>query len=154
MGPYGSYMTIGDVIQLLAVFAAVGASIIALVIATKDRRTQLAIAEADREQSRLAIELEYAIRLSANRNMGGSTDDGERKRLGSEALALAGVVGERWVPRQYDRAMDFKSPEQLRAMLGDPDETTPRWVKDKIEAGLAVQAIVAALRAGPVSGDQ
>lgn len=55
--------------------------------------------------------------------------------------------------RQYERAMDYKSPEQLRAMLDDPDETTPRWVKDKIEAGLAVQAIVAALHAGSVASD-
>lgn len=117
MGSYGSYVTIGDAIQLLAVLAAVGASITALVIATKDLRTQLAIAEADRGQSRLAIELDYAIRLSAHRNMGGSTDDGERKRLSSEALALAGVVGERWVPASTSVRWTISRPSNCEPCL-------------------------------------
>lgn len=137
-------MTVSDGIQLAATLVAVGASIVALVIASLDRRTQLRIARETREQSRLALELEYAVRLSANKNMGGSAEDAERKRLGAEALALAGVVGPRWAPRQYSRAMNYRTPEELRERLADSDETrTPRWVKDKIEAGLAVQAIVA-----------
>jgi hypothetical protein len=139
-------MSTSDLIQLAAALAAVAASIVALVIATLDRRTQLRIAREARDHSRLALELEYAVRLSANVNMGGSTDDAERKRLGAEALALAGVVGPRWVPRQYGRAMNYRSPEQLAERLADQDAVrTPRWVKDKIEAGLAVQAIVDAM---------
>mgnify|MGYP006891164618 CR=1 FL=1 len=67
--------------------------------------------------------------------------------MGAEALALAGVVGERWVPRQFSDAMDGKSSSELAAMLDDPESETPEWVKHKIEAGLAVQQIVAAFYA-------
>ncbi|WJL95869.1 hypothetical protein QSU92_01180 [Microbacterium sp. ET2] len=133
-------MTISDVIQLAAVLVAVAASVIALVIATVDRKTQLRIAEKDRAQARLAVELEYAVRLSANRNMGGSADPAESKRLGAEALALAVVVGKRWVPRQYDHVMDGRTPEEIAAMF-DNDES-PQWVKWRNEAAVAVQAIV------------
>jgi hypothetical protein len=64
--------------------------------------------------------------------------------MGSEALALANVVGQRWVPRMYARSMNYRTPDELRARLDDEDETrTPRWLKEKIESGLAVQAIVA-----------
>jgi hypothetical protein len=137
-------MTLSDLIQLVAVLAAVGASIVALVIASRDRKTQLQIAKQARNLDRLSVELQYAIRLSANRNMGGSSDPAESKRLGSEALALAGVVGQRWVPRLYSRSMNYRSTEELRERLEDDDQQrTPRWVKDKIEAGLAVQAIIA-----------
>lgn len=137
-------MTLSDWIQLAAVLVALAASITALVIATQDRRTQLAIAREARAHDRLSLELEYAVRMSANRNRGGSTDALERAQLSAEALALAGVVGPRWAPRQYARAMNYKTPEQLRERLSDPDEMrSPRWVKDKIEAGLAVQSIMA-----------
>lgn len=134
------------IIQALAVLVALGASILALVISGRDRRALIAIARRDREHERLRTELDYAVRLSTNRNMGGSTDAGERKRLGSEALALASVVGERWVPRQYDRAMDYKTSEELEEILHGPETPdSPQWVKDKIEAGLAVQRILAEL---------
>jgi hypothetical protein len=130
-----------DVIQLLAVLVAVAASIVAITIATQDRKVQLRIARQDREQARLALELEYAIRLSANRNMGGSTDPAETKRLGAEAMALVGVVGERWVPEQYARIMEGHTPETLAAAHAGDD--TPQWVKWRTESTLAVQRIVA-----------
>lgn len=131
-----------DWIQIVAVLVAVAAAVSALVIATVDRRTQLRIARKQATLSRLSIELEYAVRLSTNRNMGGSSDPAESKRLGAEALALASVVGPRWVPTQYQKAVNGKSPEELRASLSDEDSETPQWVKWKIESGLAVQAIV------------
>lgn len=133
-------MSPSDVIQLAAVLVAVAASIVALVIATLDRRTQLRIAEKDRAQARLALELEYAVRLSTNRNMGGSTDPAETKRLGAEAMALAVVVGKRWVPRQYDYVMQGRTPEEIAAMF-DNDQS-PQWVKWRNEAAVGVQAIV------------
>ncbi|MFE7845894.1 hypothetical protein ACFUTX_11975 [Microbacterium sp. NPDC057407] len=140
--PFG----ISDLIQLLAIVVALGVGIAAIVIATKDRKTQLEIARQNLEHSRLALELEYAVRLSANMNMGGSSDAQERKRLGAEALALASVIGPRWAPRQYARAMNFRTPDELRERLNDTDrDRTPRWVREKIEAGLAVQAIMAAM---------
>lgn len=126
----------GLVVQIVAILAAIGASIIALVVASR-------VSARDRAHSRLLTELEYAVRLSTNRNHGGSTDAQERSRLGSEALALAMVVGERWVPKQFERATDGKSQEQLANELDQPESADqPQWVKDKMEAGLAIQRIM------------
>lgn len=142
---YARRMTTSDSIQLLAVLVAVGASVVAIIIATQDRKTQLRIARQDREQARLALELEYAIRLSANRNMGGSTDPAETKRLGAEALALIGVVGKRWVPEQYAHIMNGHTPESLAA--AHANDGTPQWIKWRTESTLAVQRIVAEMYA-------
>ena len=136
-------MTAGDWIQLAAVLAALGASVVALIIATLDRRTQMRIARATSEQNRLAVELEYAIRLSANRNRAGSSDPEESKRLGAEAMALVGVIGPRWVPIQYQHVMAGMTPDQIAAKHADPD--TPDWMKWRTESTLAVQAIVDAM---------
>jgi hypothetical protein len=133
-------MTVSDYIQLAAVLAAVGASIVALVISASDRRTQIELAQRERAQARLATELEYAVRLSANRNMGGSSDPAETKRLGAEAMALAVVVGRRWVPNQYDYLTEGKTMDELRATFDN--EESPDWVKWRNEAAAAVQAIV------------
>lgn len=138
-------MTVSDWIQVVAVLAALAASVVALVIATMDRKVQLQIALRDREQARLAIELEYAVRLSANRNMGGSTDPAEVKRLGAEAMALVGVVGERWVPRQWRYVMEDRTVEQLEADIDDESIEMPEWVQWRNEATVAVQSIVAAM---------
>jgi hypothetical protein len=91
------------------------------------------------------MELEYAVRLGTNRNYGGSTDPAEVNRLGAEGLALATVVGQQWVPRQWERASDGMNENEMRAMLEHPEAETPQWVKDKIEAGLAIRAIIAEL---------
>lgn len=80
-------MTLSDGIQVLMAAVAVGASIVALIVASKDRKTQMTIARHNREHTRLLLELEYAIQLSANRNRGGSTDELERKQMGAEAIA-------------------------------------------------------------------
>ena len=126
----------GLIVQIVAILAAVGASIVALLVASR-------VSARDRVHSRLLTELEYAVRLSTNRNHGGSSDAQERKQLGSEALALAMVVGERWVPRQFQRATEGKSQEQLAEDLDQPESNEqPQWVKDKMEAGLAIQQIM------------
>lgn len=136
-------MTVTDIVQIVAVLVALGASIVALVIAHRDRRTQIEIAARDRKHQRLLLELEYAVRLSANRNRGGSTDTEESKRLGAEALALAAVVGKKWVPRQWDRATDGMSDEEMYELLDGPETPErPLWVKDKMETGLAIQNIL------------
>lgn len=122
-------------VQVVLAASAVFAALAALSIARRERR-----------QSRLLTELEYAVRLGENRNRGGSSDPVERARLGAEALVLATAVGERWLPRQYARATDGKSREELRAELDAPETAdSPKWVKDKIEAGLAVLSILDAL---------
>lgn len=139
-------MTTSDVIQLLAVLAAVAASLIALYISARDRRTQIDLARKEREQARLSIELEYAIRLSTNRNMGGSADPAESKRLGAEAMALALVVGQRWVPQQYHFLTEGKSIDELRDTFDNPE--SPEWVKWRNEAAAGVLSIVEALHSG------
>lgn len=138
-------ITVTDWVQIAAVLVAVGAAVSALVIATVDRKTQLRIARHQAMLSRLSIELEYAVRLAANRAHGGSTDPMEVKRLGAEAMALTSVVGKRWAPLQYERTTDGKTPDELRVMLSEDEATAPQWFKDRLEAGLAVQAIVDAL---------
>lgn len=136
-------MTISDLIQVLIALVAVGASVVALLIAGKDRKTQIQIARQNREHSRLLLELDYAIQLSANRNHGGSTDEQIRKKLGAEALALAGVVGKRWVPRQWDRATGGRTIEEMQALIEKgPTKEQPEWVLDKIESTLAVNALL------------
>lgn len=135
-------MTVSDWIQVGVGLAAVVAAVIALAVGVIDRRTQLEIARRAREQDRLALELEYAVRLATNRNMGGSSDPAETKRLGAEALALATVVGPRWVPRQWERASNGKTLDQMAEKLDAPESEWPTWVKDKTETGLAIRAII------------
>jgi hypothetical protein len=135
-------LTATDVIQLAAVLVAAAAAIVALAIATIDRKTQLRIARHQARLSRLTVELEYAVRLSANNTRGGSTDALERAQLGAEAAALVSVVGARWAPLQYAEKMSNQTPTELRAKLDDDESETPTWVKWKIESALAVQAIV------------
>lgn len=143
---YARVMTIGDWIQVAAVLAAVGASSTALRIATKDRHEQRELARRDREQTRLALELDYALRLSENLNHGGSTDPTETKRLGAEAMALGGVLGEQWVPIYYRHLMDGRSVAELEALPAQPDSEMPDWVAWRNEATVAVQRIGERLR--------
>lgn len=136
--PYGRAMTTdpavaaaepmsgADGVQVAAVPIALLASILELVLSIIDRKTQLSIARRGREQSRLALELEFALRLSANRNMGGSTGRVETKRLGAESMALVGGVGERRVPRQYRHNMDGLNVAELEAEI---DAMTKRHVR-------------------------
>lgn len=136
-------MTTSDWIQVVIAAVAVGASIVALVIANKDRKTQMYIARQNREHSRLLTELEYAVKLAANRNHGGSTDKLVREKLGAEALAFTGVVGAEWVPRQWEHATGGRSIEEMRELLEKgPTPEQPDWVLNKIESALAVRAIL------------
>jgi len=115
------------IIQTAALVAAVIASTIALVIASKDRRV-----------ARLQRELDMALRLLENRNHGGSTDAAARKRLGAEALTLVGTLGERRLPLQWKRQVGVDDAK-LRSLIDS--DGTEEWVKDKMEAQLAVNAI-------------
>lgn len=135
-------------IQVVAVLAAVGASIVALVVSAKDRRNAREIADADRAASlhhaRLLFELEMATRLLENKNRGGSTDPIERAQLGAEALTMIGVLGYDRVPRQWSRRVD-RDDDGLSDLLIDPE--TPEWKKDAIETQLAVNSILRAIDA-------
>ncbi len=82
------------------------------------------------------------MRLAVNLNRGGSTDRAESSRLSAEALALATVVGPRWVPRQWHDATNGMSEEELAATLDKDEAETPDWVRYKTETGLAIRAII------------
>lgn len=131
------------IVQAAAVVVALAASTTALIRSVGDRKTLIQISAQTRRHDRLRTELDYAIRLSANRNRGGSSDKEESARLGAEALALALVVGQRWVPEQFTRATDNKSSDEIASLLAAPETAEhPLWVRDKMEAGLAVQRIM------------
>lgn len=134
-------------VQGAAVLVAVGASLVALVTSHLDRRNNRKIAAetraADIRVRSLLLELEYAIRLATNRNMGGSSDSGESKRLGAEALALVTLLGAERVPAQWEKLVGHGS-EELLGKMDEPE--TPDWVKHKIETGAAVQRILTEFR--------
>ena len=140
-------MTAGDIIQVVAVVVAIGASIVALVIASMDRRNALKIAEGDRraavDQARLLAELDAATRLSVLEARGGHTDPVISKDMGAETLALIAMLGPDRVPEMWKRRV-AKSDEELRAFIADENE--PQFLRDAVEAERAVHDILHELR--------
>ncbi|MFK0401032.1 hypothetical protein ACIQTT_01750 [Microbacterium sp. NPDC090225] len=147
-------LTIADWIQVLVVITAIGASIVALVIAAKDRKNAVRIAEDDRrtaiDQALLLSELEAAKRLAILEARGGHTDPVVRKDMGAETLALTALLGPERVPAMWKRRVP-KSDEELRAYIND--ESEPQFLRDAVEAERAVYDILKDLRAlRPASG--
>lgn len=140
-------MTAGDIIQVVAVVVAIGASIVALVIASMDRRNALKIAEGDRraavDQARLLAELDAATRLSVLEARGGHTDPVISKDMGAETLALIAMLGPDRVPEMWKRRVT-KSDEELRAFIAD--ESEPQFLRDAVEAERAVYDVLRELR--------
>jgi len=126
----------------------VGASIVALVIAAKDRRNATAIAEADRrnaiDQALLLAELEAVTRLAITEARGGHTDPVIRKDMGAEGLVLTALLGPERVPHMWKRRVE-KSDAELRAYI--EDETKEQFLRDAVEAERAVYDILKDLRA-------
>lgn len=140
-------MAVGDVIQIAAILVAAGASIVALIIASMDRRNAIKIAEDDRQvaadQARLLAELEAAIRLSVLEARGGHTDPIISKDMGAETLALIAMLGPDRVPEMWKRRVE-KSDEELRAFIANENE--PEFLRDAVEAERAVYDILKDLR--------
>lgn len=140
-------MTTSDIIQIAAVVVALGAAIVALVIASMDRRSAIGIAEDDRrvaiDQARLLAELEAAVRLSVLEARGGHTDPAVSKDMGAETLALVAMLGPDRLPQMWERRVT-KSDEEFRAFIAD--ESRPEHLRDAVEAERAVQAILDDLR--------
>lgn len=144
-------MTVGDIVQIAAIIVAIGASIVALVIASQDRRAATRIAEDDRriaiEQSRLLAELDAAVRLSILEARGGHTDPVIVKDMGAETLALTARLGPERVPEMWKRRVG-KSDAELRAYV--QNESEPQFLRDAVEAERAVQDILEDLRSLPL----
>lgn len=144
-------MATGDIIQIAAVVVAVGASLVALSIASMDRRNAIKIAQDDRraaiDQARLLAELEAAIRLSVLEARGGHTDPVVSKDMGAETLALVSMLGPDRVPEMWKRRVT-KSNEDLRAFVAD--ESEPEFLRDAVEAERAVHDILRDLRKSDV----
>ncbi len=133
-------MMVGDWIQAASVLVGIGAAVVALVIASRDRRVSA-------KRERLRIELDAALRLAANLAQGGTADNDtaaqlERKRMGAEALVLTGLLGRHRMPNYW--VHKFEDDDKLQKLLADP--ATPPFQRDAIEASLAVNAIVGDLR--------
>lgn len=110
-------------------------------IANRDRKSAAKIAREDRQAAAsrevLSLKLDVAIRLAENLARGGSSDKAESERLGAEALALITVLGEEYLPTQWHKRVG--DAERLESTLGKA--ATEQWVKDKIEAAIAVQKL-------------
>lgn len=136
-------------IQAGAVVVAIGASIVALIVSWRDRVNARKIATDDRRaalaQAKLMFDLEALLRLLENQNRGGSTDDLEQKRLGAEAMALVGLIGQERLPRLWQRRIG-EDDDGLRAKLTDDEKTTPEFLKWAIEVQLALNEVVEEIR--------
>lgn len=121
-------------IQAVAVVVAIATGVIAIILGVVDRRNTRIVAEQDRAFTRLMVERELLAKLLENYNNGGSTDREEASRMGSEALTLIGLIGERRLPDLWASHVDGESA--LRLSLDDPD--MPDWKKDAIRVQIAV----------------
>lgn len=138
---------LSNLLQLLAILAAVGASMVALIIAGRDRENARRIAHEDRRaslrQSQLTFEWDAACRLSINLARGGHSDPAVSKDMGAEALALVALLGPERVPNLWARRVGH-SDRELREMI--EDESKEQFVRDAIEAERAMNDIASEIR--------
>lgn len=148
-------MSVEALIQLAAVVAAVGASIVALWISAADRRNARLIADADRvaalKHSSLLFEQAQLLRLLENARRGGSTDPLETARLGAEAAGIIGLLGPERLPRNWENRVTSREDPSLQEHLND--ETTPEWQKCAIEVQLALDDVTARIRSEIAKAD-
>ena len=139
-------MTSTDLIQFAAVLAAIGAAIVALVVSALDRKNAENIAATDRasalRQAHLMFELDVLRRLSENLIRGGSSDRQESARMGSEALALIGLLNPDRLPSLWEQRVGDDA--RLRAALEDPD--MPEFKKNALETQLATSQVLREIR--------
>lgn len=134
-------------IQSIVALAAITAAVVALVIGALDRRNARAIAAEDRKatlaHAKLMFDLDVLSRLLENLNRGGSSDPGESKRMGAEALTLIGLLGPDLLPTQWHQRVGDEV--KLQELLAGDD--FPEWKKNAIEVQIAVNTVLAKIRA-------
>jgi hypothetical protein len=137
-------------VQVAAVVAAVGASIVALIISALDRRNARKIAAKDRKdslrQAQLLFEQEVLLRLLQNARRAGSTDPLERDQLGAEAAALIGLLGPERLPMNWEnRVGKNQSEDEMRAFVADASKQ--EFLRRAVEVQLALNTTTAQIRA-------
>ena len=132
------------VVQTAAVLVAVGGLIVALTIASKDRRNANESARLDRELARWEAErrhrLDLLVRLSTNLNKGGSTDASERQWMGAEAAALTTALGPDVIPELFAQRGDI---ETARTELAGVDPRDWSWAQRAASVDLALRDLAA-----------
>jgi hypothetical protein len=141
-------VTLSDTIQTAAVLAAVGASIIALVISYLDRRNARAISARDRREAlrdeQLLFEQGQLLRLLENLRRGGSTDALERSRMGGEAAGIIGMMGPERLPMNWaGRVLDERAPS-LEEFIAD--ESRPEWQRRGVEVQIELNRVTDEIR--------
>ena len=152
-----SLMVWSIIAQAVAGLGAVATAIIALIIASKDRKAaseraeeaakkQRDLAKSDRvfqiEHDRLKAERDALLKLAQNLVRGGSTDALERKQMGAEALAIIGMIGPEKLPLSWAERVE-KNDDDLLAFANEAE--TPDWIRKAIEAKLALSKTVSEL---------
>jgi hypothetical protein len=136
IGTVDTYLAL---IQTAAVVAAVAGLIVALRIAQDDRRESARLAREDRAVARREAErrhrLDLLIRLSVNREQGGSTDPAEANRLGAEAAALTSALGPTVVPQAWARRGSLDEAKE-RQKTTPPPERVWRHLADEVAIAL------------------
>lgn len=140
---------VGIWVQVAVVVVAGIAAIVALGIASADRRHSERLAreatEASLRQARLLFEWEAAKRLAILEARGGHTDPVIVKGMGAETLALVALLGPERVPQMWARRVG-KTDAELAAFIADTSE--PQFLRDSVEAERAMSAIAKEIRDG------
>jgi len=127
------------IVQTAAVLVAVGGLIVALTIASKDRRNANESALRDRELARWEAErrhrLDLLVRLSTNLNKGGSTNASERQWMGAEAAALTTALGPEVIPQLFAQRGDM---EDARAEIEAIDPQEWNWAQRAASVDIAL----------------
>jgi len=124
-------------IQSAVAIAAVGAAIVALIIAAKDRQNAREIAAEDRraalEQAKLMFDLEALLRLSQNIERAGHSDQQVSKDMGAEAAAILNLLGPDRLPVTW---ADKRGSTRDEAIEFAAREDTPPYKRHAIEVHL------------------
>jgi hypothetical protein len=127
------------VVQTATVLVAVGGLIVALTIASKDRRNANESALRDRKLARWEAERRYRldllVRLSTNLNKGGSTDATERQWMGAEAAALTTALGPEVIPNLFAQRGDI---EEARTEIASLDPKDWNWAQRAASVDIAM----------------
>lgn len=133
---------LGNLVQVVAVLVALGASVSALWISARDRQNAQRIAEEDRataiRHGQLLFEQEALLRLAQNLDRGGYSDAQVRRDKGAEAQALIGAIGKDRLPLSWELRIK-KNRDELVAFIAD--ESHEGFLRRAAEAHIALMDV-------------